>query len=54
MEAQKAGVERMLAIGGLELALGVRMSGHSIQRLTPYHSTESGGIAVFQMPVVHL
>ncbi len=54
LEAQKAQVDNMLAIGGIELALGVKMSGHPIERLTPYHSTESGGIAIFQMPVFHL
>ncbi|MCA0905153.1 hypothetical protein LCM27_01940 [Ruegeria marisrubri] len=53
-EARKAGVEKLLAIGGVELALGVKISGHAIERLTPYHSTESGGIAIFQMPIFHL
>lgn len=53
-EATKSGVEQLLAIGGVELPIGVRTAGYQIQRLTPFHTTVSGKIAIFDLPVVHL
>lgn len=52
-EAKRADVHRMIAIGGIELHSGVRMSGFKIKRLTEYKSTSSGNIAVFELPVFH-
>lgn len=50
-EAGRVGVLELLAIGGIELTLGVRSAGYQIERVTPFHTTISGKIAVFRMPV---
>lgn len=52
-QARIAGIKRMVAIGGLELYLGARSSGHPISRKTDYYATTSGKIAVFELPIIH-
>lgn len=52
-EAKRSRIERMVAIGGIELFLGARSAGYPIERKTEYYSTSSGKIAIFEMPIIH-
>lgn len=53
-EARAARIEHYIAIGGIELSLGVRSAGHEVERLTPFWGVGSGKIAIYKLPVVHL
>lgn len=53
LQAQRANIKRLIAIGGLDLYLGTQFSGHKIQRKTKYHTIGSGKIAIFELPIVH-
>jgi len=51
IEAQKAKTVELIAIGGIELPIGVRSAGYNIQRITPFFATVSGRIAIFRLSV---
>ncbi len=53
-EARANDVRDLIAIGGVELPIGLRFAGFSTERLTPYFHSASGRIAIFKLSVVHL
>lgn len=52
-EARAAKIDEYIAIGGIELSLGVRSAGYSVQRVTPFFAVGSGRVAIYKLPVVH-
>ncbi|WP_082015819.1 acyl-homoserine-lactone synthase [Leisingera sp. ANG-M7] len=53
-EARAARIDQYIAIGGIELSLGVRSAGYQVERLTPFLGVGSGKVAIYKLPVVHL
>lgn len=53
-EAFARGITEFIAIGGIDLALGVRTAGYQVLRLTPFHDLDGTRVAIYRLPVIHL
>ncbi|AHD12164.1 acyl-homoserine-lactone synthase [Phaeobacter gallaeciensis] len=54
IEARRNAITHYIAIGGIDLALGVRTAGYNAERLTDFQEVGSGRVAIYKLAAVHL